>query len=144
MKQATAGRQQVARPVLALRDSGKIGDAEVTAAERFYRDFALAMFGARDSERAGGGGGQQGFSAAVLDAMTGYRRAAQAIGIRSDALLRLVVVEEMSCRALAERMKTTHDHVSGRIAQVLEVLADHYARADKRDRGTACSMKAAA
>lgn len=127
-----AGRQQVARPVLALRRSGKVGDAEVAAAERYYADYALALCGARDMERIGAGGGVQAFFAATVDAVTRYREAAQAIGPRGDALLRLVVVEEMSCTALGARLGTNHHDAGGRVATVLEVLADHYAAVDRK------------
>ena len=136
------GRQQVSRPVAALKASGKIDDAEAAAAERYYRDFTLALCGARDVDKVGTGGGQAGFSAAVIDAMTGYREASQAVGQRADALLRLVVVEEMSCRSLAERMGVGVEHMSGKVATVLEALADHYAAADKRRRGPAIARAA--
>jgi hypothetical protein len=45
------GVQRVCTGVMALRSSGKVGDAEVVASERWYRDFALAIHGAKDADR---------------------------------------------------------------------------------------------
>ena len=130
------GRQQIAPPVAALRRSGKLGDAEVTAAERFYRDYALVN-GSRDPDRVGGGGGQQGFSAMVLDAQTRYRQAVRTLGPRASSLLHLVVIEEMSCRAISARMGSNHEDVGSRVAAALEVLAAHYETVDRAKRRAA-------
>ena len=124
------GRQQIARPVLALRKSGRIGDAEVEAAGRFYRDYALGMFGARDAMASGSGGGAQGFSAAMIDALTGYRAACQALGNYHTDLLRVVVVEECSLTAFAGRSARHRERAAQSVAEALKALADHYAKVD--------------
>lgn len=124
-----AGGQQVARPVLALQRSGKIGPGEVAAAERLYSDYALGVCGARDSGRTGGGGGVQEFSASMLDAMTRYRRARDAVGHRAEEVLRAVVVDETSLKALAAAAGVRTDYVCGMVVAALQSLADHYASA---------------
>ena len=136
------GRQQIARPVLALRKSGRIGDAEVEAAGRFYRDYALGMHGARDSTASGSGGGAQGFSAAMIDALTGYRAACQALGNYHTDLLRVVVVEECSISSTAGRSARERERAAQRVAEALKALADHYANADGARPGKASPIRA--
>jgi hypothetical protein len=121
------GREQIARPVAALLRSGKIGQAEATAAERYYADFALGVCGARDTARVGRGGGSDGITGAQIAAMESYRRAAAAIGRRADALLRELVIEETSLRAMAKARGHASTHfVCGMVVFALSILADHY------------------
>jgi hypothetical protein len=126
-------RQRVSRPVLALQRSGRIGQAEVTAADRFYTDYALGMCQARDPERSGGAGGQQGFSAAVIDAMTGYRQAVQALGLFRSAVLHDLVIEETSISTMAgaDGGRVWTD-TRNEVALILQALADHYATLGSR------------
>ena len=137
------GRQQVARPVAALRKSGRIGDAEVEAAARFYRDYALGMCGARDAERAGGGGGQAGFAAAVIDAMGAYQDVRRALGRRDFDYAVGLVVEERSLRALAGgRGGRMAMRVAGLAGDALRALADHYAKVDGAPPAKASKIRA--
>jgi hypothetical protein len=123
------GGERVSSTLRKLRESGKIGDAEVWAAERFYRDTALAE-GARDPEAKGSGGGMQAYSAAQLDAVTGCRRVVEMLGPWAEGLLRLAVVDEASCRAIAERTGTNDQFIGGMLSAALRFLAHHYTVAD--------------
>lgn len=135
------GAQQVARPVARLRKLGKIGDAEVVAADRFYRDAAFAM-GARDGQKTGTGGGQAGFSAAQIDAITRYRQAANALSLDQFWLLLRVVVEEVSIYALAGAAGRPHGRVQAAAAAALKALSAHYAAIDGAKPGSGARMRA--
>lgn len=116
--------------VMALRQSGKIGPAEVIAAERWYRDYAFGLCGARESGASGSGGGSDGFSAARVDAITRYNRAKAALGTAGDALLRAFVADGVSLTRTAELANMNPHNLSGMVALVLIQLAEHYNRED--------------
>ena len=140
---ATYGVQHVASPVMALRKSGKIGDAAVLAADRYYRDYAFAA-GARDPEATGSGGGVDGYSIAQIMAIGAYRDAAQAVGIISNGILMAVVVMEISLATMAGgRSGAARARVTGDVVKALTALADHYAEKDGSRPGRSTPIRAA-
>lgn len=125
--------QRIRSGVLALRQSGDIGDPEVVASERWYRDYAMAEYGARvESLSSTGGGSSSGVSDAVLLARTGYREATEALGKQSDARLRLFVGQGMSLRKVTAWLgMKDHKRLAGTVIADLQALAAHYARIDR-------------
>lgn len=114
--------------VTALRRSGKIGDAEVLAAERWLRDYSLGVHGYFDSEpgRASGGGDAHTAGFARAKAADAYRSAAQAVGRYLNDVLLSLVAGELGTRALG-RIWDVNDQVACGIAvAALKRLSDHY------------------
>ena len=126
--------QRIKSGVLALFQSGDIGDAEVVASERWYRDWAASEFGARvESLSSTGGGSPGGVSDAVLFARTAYREATQALGVQADMRLRLFVGHGMSLRKIAKGLEMANQtRLAGMVIADLQALAAHYERVDIR------------
>lgn len=129
-----SGAQRVCGAVARLHLSGKLGDAEMAAAERYYRDAMLALGvspSLANEPRASATPGDPGHALIVrITARTALRRAREAVGPRMAALLDAAVIGERSARAIAAEMGYDHQHVGGRIAAAVEALTDHYAQAD--------------
>lgn len=113
-----------------LLDAGKIGMAEVNAANRWRSDYELGEHGARDPEKSGSGGGVDGYNISAIDALTRYRSACRAIGMIGDCLLRAFVSDGLSFRAMAAKLGRDNRDLSAQTALVLEILAEHYADVD--------------
>ena len=84
-----------------LRSSGRISDNEMLATERWYKNYALAVHGARDSNSSGSGGGQEGLSLAILQAVEAHNAATAAVGQHGHVILRAFVADGRSLRSMA-------------------------------------------
>lgn len=115
--------------VTALRRSGKIGDAEVLAAERWLRDYTLGVHGYFDSEpgRASGGGDAHTAGFARAKAADAYRSAAQAVGRFGDSVLRELIAADHSIRGMAAYLNLSVDVTCGIVMATMLRLSDHYA-----------------
>ena len=108
----------------ALVASGKIGSAELLAANRWY---AMAEHGAFDADKAGRGSTVKLFSQErQLAAMTSYRLAKQALGQAGDDRMRAILSSGLSMAALATRLKQDRKVVAGMVVADLTRLAEHY------------------
>ncbi len=111
----------------ALVASGKIGSAELLAANRWYEAFAIAEHGAFDADKAGRGSTVKLFSQErQLAAMTSYRLAKQALGQAGDERMRAILSSGLSMAALATRLKQDRKVVAGMVVADLTRLAEHY------------------
>lgn len=119
--------QRVQSGVLALRQSGKIGDAEVAAAERWYADYALAEHGAASPALAGSGGGAGCFLDAQLQAIGNYRAVRTGLGEHLDLRLRVYVGEGLSLRKMSAELGIDQKTVCGMLVADLQTLANFYA-----------------
>jgi hypothetical protein len=119
--------------VLQLRQAGDIGDAEVVASERWYRDFATCEHGARvESLGAVRGGDPAGIADAVLLARTAYRQAQEDLGRMTDLRLRMFIGEGMSLKKVAQELDMPNQtRLTGMVIADLQALAAHYARVDR-------------
>ena len=122
----------------ALLASGRIGSAELIAANRWYQAFAMAEHGAFDSDRAGSGGATKLFSQErQLAAVTSYRLARAALGRAGDERMRAILSAGLSVAALATRLQQDRRVVAGMVVADLMRLAEHYTTHDQpagRDR----------
>lgn len=118
--------------VVALRRSGKIGDAEVLTAERWLRDYTLGVHGYFDSEpgRAAGGGDAHTAGFARAKAADAYRSAAQAVGRFGDSVLRSLVANDLSVSALGHVLNLHNSVAEGVAVTVLRRLSEHYSASD--------------
>ena len=116
----------------ALVTSGRIGSAELLAANRWYQAFAMAEHGAFDAEKAGCGGSTKLFAQErQLGATTSYRLARDALGRAGDERMRAVLSAGMSMMALATQLKQDRRVVAGMIVADLTRLAEHYTTVDQ-------------
>lgn len=99
------GTQRVQHPAYVLLRRGKIGGAEVEAAERYYRDYALGW-----EHRVTGDD-----SASPGDHLYAFIHARNAVGAAQAQALAIGVLNDTPC---------------GNLAYSLMVLADHYAKVD--------------
>ena len=122
----------------ALVASGRIGSAELLAANRWYEAFAMAEHGAFDNEKAGGNSRTKLYAQErLLAATTSYREARRAIGKAGDGRLRAVLGDGLSMAALAERMKQDRKMVAGMVVADLVRLVEHYTASDRTTKGKA-------
>lgn len=142
------GAWRIPSAVAALRRSGKIGDAEVQAADRFAADYAFGIVGARisDPNHTRGthapGGVETAAMVARLDAATRYREAREALG-RGAWLLHAICTDELTIRQCSVILMVREHAASERAATLFGVLADHYARKDGAKKGAAAPIRAA-
>ncbi len=114
-----------------LLEAGKVGVAEVVAANRWRRDYELGAHGAHDPECTGtGSGGVDAHLISAIDALTRYRWAARAVGSAGDALLRAFVSDGLSFRAIGARLGKDNRDLSAQTAFTLGMLVEHYAEVD--------------
>ena len=121
----------------ALLASGKIGTAELFAANRWYETFAMAEYGVFDAEKAGTGGNVRLFAQErQAAAATSYRLAREAIGMAGDLRMRAILSDGQSMAALALRLQQDRKMVAGMVVADLVRLAEHYTEVDhSRGRG---------
>lgn len=115
----------------AMLASGKIGSAEMVAANRWYDAFAMAEYGAFDANKAGSGHGVKLFAQErQLAATTQYRLARAATGRAGDRRMRAILSEGMTMRDLALQQGVDRAFLSGKVAADLERLVEHYTGTD--------------
>ena len=124
------GASRVRSSVRVLLDAGKITRAESRAAERWYRDHALAVHRARDTSRSGGNGESGSFEDALVSASMNYRAAEAAIGSRAQYMLVLSVAHGFSFRQIGAEIGRESREIAGAVEAALCRLAEHYARVD--------------
>ncbi len=89
----------------ALLASGKIGSAEMLAANRWYEVFAMAEHGAFDTEKAGCGGSVKLFAQErQMAAVTSHRLAREALGKAGDERMRAVLSDGLSIKGAAVKL----------------------------------------
>ena len=116
----------------ALLASGRIGSAELLAANRWYQAFAMAEHGAFDADQAGRGGGIKLFAQErQLAATTSYRLAVKALSKAGDDRMRAILGSGLSVAALATRMKQDRRVMAGMVVADLMRLVDHYTETDQ-------------
>lgn len=112
----------------ALYRSGKIGGAEVAAAERWLLDYTLGVHGYFESNSASSGGGDAhtaGFARAK--AKDAYNAAWAAVGGWGSELLRMVIAEGLTMGAVAARLQFHNSEITGAFVASLRRLTEHYA-----------------
>lgn len=135
------GRQQIVRPVTLLHRSGRVGDAEVQAAARYYDDYSFGVCGASDEGRGGSGGGVDGYNIAAIEALGAYLDVGRALGPSVAEVLFCHVVEERSIRSKVGGGSAGMKRAA-LFASALKDLADHYSRADGARPATKANKKA--
>ena len=135
-----AGVQRLCAPVSALHRSGDIDASHVMAADRWYRDYVLGVIGARDPDSARSGKARD-FHAGMLArvaACTRYRDVREALGFCAEVRLRLLLVDELSFSAIAQKLLPKdvngRKKVAAQMVFLLEQLAEHYDVVDRRTR----------
>lgn len=126
----TEGRQQIVRPVTLLHRSGRVGDAEVLAASRYYDDYSFGVCGAADEGRGGSGGGVDGYNIAAIEALGAYLDVGRTLGRDVATTLRLHVICEFSVRALVGGGARAREKQAAKFTAALKALADHYSNTD--------------
>jgi hypothetical protein len=127
---------QVASGVLALRKAKSIGDCDVTAAERFGRDYLFGIEGVRDPPEGGGssGGNVHDVQIARAFAITCHRAVANVIGGLMTQWLISFLVLDLSFAAMAARFMPSRsrgcDEMKGRLTTLLMILSGVYASID--------------
>ena len=130
--------QHICGPLQAMRRSGDIDDCHVAAANRWYRDYVLGVEGARDPEafRSGKAGDAHTGMLARLAACERHSQVQRALGLCAELRLRLMLVDELSFSAMADKLM--HNEVNGRkkvaaqMTFLLEQLVEHYRLLDQR------------
>ena len=132
--------QRLCGPLAALHRAGDIENSHVAAADRWYRDYVLGVEGARDPDTARSGKARD-FHAGMLArvaACTRYRAVRKALGFCTEVRLRLLLVDELSFSAIAEKLMPRdingRKKVAAQMAFVLEQLAEHYDAHDNNGR----------
>ena len=141
------GMQRLCGPISALHRSGEIDDSHVAAADRWYRDYVLGVVGARDpdSARSGKVGDYHAGMLSRVAACTRYRGVRDALGLCTEVRLRLLLLDELSFSAIAERLMPKdvngRKKVAAQMVFLLEQLAEHYDALDKGPRLTRSAAK---
>lgn len=112
------GGQAVQRPVALLRRAGRIGDAEVAAADRYYRDYAI---GWEDT---------QGEHSPSDDPYTAYFGARAAVGFPGRHLLAFAVLQDVSVGAMAAFYALPVKRIQNLLVSSLDTLTAYYATLD--------------
>lgn len=134
------GVQRLCGPLAALHRSGDIDNSQVAAADRWYRDYVLGVEGARDPDSARSGKARD-FHAGMLSrvaACARYRNVREALGFCTEVRLRLLLVDELSFSAIAEKLMPNdvngRKKVAAQMVFLLEQLTEHYDALDKGSR----------
>ncbi len=114
----------------AMLATGKIGTAEIIAANRWYHAFAMAEHGVFDADKTGSGGVKLFAQERQLAAATQYRMARAATGDAGDGRLRAILSDGMTMRALGRRLKCDDRVAAGMVVADLIRLAEHYTTVD--------------
>lgn len=127
----------VASGVLALRRGKAIGDSEVTAAERFARDYVWGVLGVRDPiEGPGGSSDPHNAQLARAEAIHCHRAVVELLGSAMTGWLLCFVVADWTFTAMAERFMPGRAHgrieMRGRLTTLLTLLSQVYAAIDQR------------
>jgi hypothetical protein len=112
-----------------LRNRGHLTERQFQAAERLHRSYCLGILQARDSDSGGcSAWSPSGYSDAVLNAATDYRKAREAIGLRLWPLVWSVVIDDWTIeRWRNERGNgTTPQAAAALFRHALDTLGDHY------------------
>ena len=136
----TAGVQRLTGPLLALHRAGDIEGHHVAAADRWYRDYVLGVEGARDPEATSTGRAPD-IHAGMLSRVAAcgrHRDVSEALGLCAEVRLRLMLIDELSFSAIADKLMPKDVNGRKKIAAqmifLLEQLAEHYARLDQERR----------
>ena len=141
------GMQRLCGPLSALHRSGEIDDSHVAAADRWYRDYVLGVVGARDpdSARSGKVGDYHAGMLSRVAACTRYRAVRDALGFCTEVRLRLLLIDELSFSAIAEKLMPKdvngRKKVAAQMVFLLEQLAEHYDALDNGLRRTEPAVK---
>jgi hypothetical protein len=127
----------IASGVQALQRSGAIGNAEVTAAERFQRDYTFGIEGVRDPAVGGRARSSDAHDAQIAraEALTRHREIADVIGEGMTQWLIGLVVLDLSFEVLAVRYMRKADkrtEMRGRLTTLLIIVTQQYAAIDRR------------
>jgi hypothetical protein len=134
------GVQRLSGPLAALHRSGDIDDSHAAAADRWYRDYVLGVEGARDpgAARSGKAGDIHAAMLSRVAACSRYRAVREALGFCAEVRLRLLLVDELSFSAMAEKLMPKdvngRKKVAAQMVFLLEQLAEHYEAVDQRSR----------
>ncbi|GAN79798.1 hypothetical protein SAMN02746095_02935 [Acidocella aminolytica 101 = DSM 11237] len=128
------GAERIDSGVMALHRNGSLTDSDLHAAERFYADYALAVHGARDSEKTGGGGSPDSMGVAVIHASAALTDAIEAVGSYGKAILVAFVVDGLSLAKIAQSRGENRQVLTGIVISTIKRLSDHYYAVDNRPR----------
>ncbi|WP_428393545.1 hypothetical protein [Lichenicoccus sp.] len=132
------GTQRLCGPVAALLRSGEIDGSHVAAAERWYRDYVLGVEGVRDpdAKRTGKAPDIHAGMLSRVAACERHRGVRGALGFCAEVRLRLMLLDELSFSAMAQRLMPKDGNgrkkVAAQMAFLLEQLAEHYQAIDQR------------
>ncbi|ANA15022.1 hypothetical protein WG31_09360 [Acetobacter oryzifermentans] len=112
-----------------LHTNGVIGDAEVTAAQMWARDYETGIMGAKDPEASSKGGNPDPEYALLsrIAAADRCRYVVKCLGKRSEDFLYSFLIDHMSISQVAGQRKRDRRQISGAIELLLGQLADVYA-----------------
>ena len=121
--------QRVCDGVARLAKTGKIGAGEVLAAERWYRDYALAVMGVFDAPPGASSGGGDAHTAgfARAKAAHAFREALAAVGREGGDILRMFVVDGWTMAGVGVVLGMDRMAAAGAVVVTLRRLAEHYA-----------------
>lgn len=132
--------QRVVGGLATLNKSGDIQQAQVDAAERWYRDYVMGVIGARDPEKKSSGKAPD-LHAAMLsrtEAIGRCRAVREGLGLCSEIRLKLLMVDELSFSAIAQLLLpgdvNGRKKIAAQMVLLLEQLAEIYDRIDRRRR----------
>ncbi len=116
--------------------AGKIGTAELVAANRWFRDWAMAEHGAFEGgDNVKPSEALKMFPAETMAAArTALRDACEVIGAADAALIVQIVCHGISMRAIAGRGGRAAMNVHNRVGKALGGLAEHYTATDDKRR----------
>jgi hypothetical protein len=133
----------VASSVQLLRRANAIGDAEVEAARRFWRDYVFGVEGVRDPQEGGRPSGvsdAHNAQVARAEAIGRHREITEVIGAKMTAWLISLVVLDLSFAAMQREYMpgplAGRTEMRGRMTAVLQLLSRLYAAIDRRRRVT--------
>ena len=135
------GIQRVCGPISSLRRSGDIDDSHVAAANRWYRDYVLGVEGARDPDAVKSGKAADVHAGMLsrVAACTRHRGIRDALGLCAEVRLRLLLVDELSFSAAAQRLMPKdvngRKKMAAQMVFLLEQLAEHYQNLDEQRHG---------
>ena len=114
--------------------AGKIGTAELVAANRWFRDWAMAEHGAFEGgDNVKPSEALKMFPAEIMAAaITSYREAAEAVGEEGFGMLVAVLCDGQSLRDWAWHAGVSRGVPQRRMVDVLRALARHYTQTDAR------------
>ncbi len=118
----------------------QIGDAEVAAANRWHRDYVTGIIGAVDPEegRTSTGADAHDVQLSRIAAVARCRAVRMALGFCAEVRLNMLLVEEMSYAAMAQRLfpaqPSGEPRIKAELVFLLGQLVEHYLEADRKVR----------